>query len=242
MCAIFGFVARNKSTVSLERLAAMVRGNIGRGPHSFGFAWLDQAKRLHCFKQCGRFTDHLGVLAMASNASMLIGHLRWATHGEPSENINNHPHPSDGGWIVHNGVISNHRQIVRESGLRTVSDCDSEALGLAIEHAGSDSLLRRCGEAVESAEGSLCMMGLWSRPGAMIVARRGNPLSMSDTPDGIYLATLTKGLPSNPVTLADNSIRVIQRDAGAIKVRRMRLASSEATGSLMDDGGKYAGG
>lgn len=243
MCSIFGYIARGKSTVACDTLAKIVRANVSRGPHSFGLAWIDAIGRLHCYKQVGRMTDHLPLLAMVRGAKMLIGHLRYATHGEPAHNINNHPHPCDGGWIVHNGVIRNYADLVHDRGLLTNSDCDSEILGLMIEHSANDSLLRRCSASIEATDGGLAMMGLWSRPDTLIVARRGNPLHQSDTPDGVYLATLAPGLPGKPVVLADDTVRRFTRKDGAIRVRKIAIdTQDQVAGALFDEDGTYRGG
>jgi glucosamine 6-phosphate synthetase-like amidotransferase/phosphosugar isomerase protein len=242
MCAVFGFVARRNRPVSLRALATIVLGNVNRGQHAFGFAWLDSRGRLRAYKQRGRLTDHLALLHFLRDARMLIGHLRWATHGSPDDNINNHPHPADGGWIVHNGMIHNYRQLVRANRLCPVSECDSEALGLLIERSSGDTLLRRCADTVESADGGLCMLGLWSRPATLVVARRGNPLSMSHTTEGVYLATLPAGLPGKVFNVADDSIRTLTQRSGSIRTRLIDLAPAEPIGGLYDAMGNYAGG
>lgn len=226
MCAIFGFIARNDSAVNVSTLAAIVKGNICRGGHAFGLSWIDADGRLHCYKQSGRLTDHLPVLRLATGSRVLIGHLRYATHGDVSDNINNHPHASDGGWIVHNGVIGNYRQLVREQNLPIVTRCDSEVLGLMIEQ-GSGRLITRCAESIAQAEGNLCMMGLWARPANLIVARRGNPLHLSDTTAGVYFASLADGLPGKPAAIRDDTIRLYTRKNGAIHHRIIDLAPPE---------------
>ena len=48
-------------------------------------------------------------------------------HGSPSENRNNHPHiGTDGLFLVHNGIVSNHREVADKFALHIESDCDSE--------------------------------------------------------------------------------------------------------------------
>lgn len=217
MCSIFGYIARADKGPSLKTLEAITRGNIARGPHAFGFSWIDSRGRLRMYKQTGRLTDHLGLLAMARDARMLIGHLRYATHGDATDQINNHPHPVDGGWLVHNGVIRNYEELVED--LYPVSACDSETLGLLIEREAG-SIIQRVASAVEETDGGLAMLGLWSRPSTLIAARRGNPLSLAETREGMYLATLPAGLPDDAKSMADNRVmrfaRPVNRKTGIV--------------------------
>jgi glucosamine--fructose-6-phosphate aminotransferase (isomerizing) len=228
MCAVWGFIARNYSRPRINTLKRIVEANISRGPHAFGFAWIDHEDRIHMFKQTGRLTDDLAILALAANARMLIGHLRYATHGSPADNMNNHPHPSDGGWIVHNGIIQNDRELVEDHNLSPLSQCDSELLGLLIER-GEGALTRRCIEAVKLAKGKLATLGLWTRPNALLAVRRGNPLHVAETAEGLYLATLASGLPGNAKEVADNSATAYSfKNTGALHVHVQTFASESS--------------
>jgi glucosamine 6-phosphate synthetase-like amidotransferase/phosphosugar isomerase protein len=217
MCGVFGFVS-NGGQMSLTHLKRIARVTETRGSHAFGLAWIDAAGRLRMFKQTGRISDHLSVLGMAKGARMLIGHCRFATHGDYRNNANNHPHPADGGWIVHNGVIPYHEEVIEEHNLLAQTDCDSEVLGLLIE-SGSGTLQERCRKAVElavpsrgggnlfSAESPLVMLGLWSRPGRLIAVRRGNPLHFGITADGTYLASLPNDMPGEVKAVRNNTVQ-----------------------------------
>lgn len=205
MCGVFGFVSFNGKGPSIKRLEKIAAVTQRRGPHAFGFSWVDSRGRIKSFKATGKITDHAGILELAHDAQFLIGHCRYATHGAPENNLNNHPHPVDGGWFVHNGVISDHGQLVADHDLHPVTACDSETLGLLIEN-GEGRLRKRCIEAVQYASGSpLVFLGVWSRPGRLIALRSGNPLSMGLCKGRVYLGSLQEALPGKVVQVKDNS-------------------------------------
>lgn len=253
MCAIFGFIAhhtthRRQSRLRLETLSKIVRGNIARGPHAFGFAWIDSDHRLHQFKQTGKLTDRIGALAMARDARVLAGHLRFATHGSAAENINNHPHPVDGGWLVHNGVVANYNQLVRDDRLWPVSECDSEILGLLIEQADGPFLLERCEESINRTAGNLAMLAVWPRPTRLIIARRGNPVHFAHTTEGIYFGSLAAGLPRKRVAaVPDGHCFLYESRPDGWRTRTVALAAPDASPALcgwerFDSTGEYQGG
>jgi glucosamine 6-phosphate synthetase-like amidotransferase/phosphosugar isomerase protein len=143
---------------------------------------------------------------ITTNARILVGHCRWATHGSPGNNLNNHPHPADGGWIVHNGVVRNHEELAAEYDLHPITDCDSEVLGLLIA-ASRRSLQQRCAATANVAQGNLTMLGVWGHPARMVAVRAGNPLSVGEVRSGerFYLASLPDELPGEVREVPDRS-------------------------------------
>jgi glucosamine--fructose-6-phosphate aminotransferase (isomerizing) len=66
-----------------------------------------------------------------------IAHLRWATHGEPTEK-NAHPHAGGESevWVVHNGIIENWQELKKkltEKGHVFISDSDTEIIPHLVE-------------------------------------------------------------------------------------------------------------
>lgn len=194
MCGVFGFVAKDRKPVDLAILSRVARVTMSRGTHAWGMAWIDKKGRLKMYKQEGRIVDSLGLLSMARNASMVIGHCRHATHGDPQDNSNNHPHPAEDGWIVHNGVITRYRRIIAQYELEPVTQCDSEVLGLLIDSLPGP-IAKRCAKAAQiAAGGPLVMLGLWAD--RLIAIRDGwQPLHLGETRDGDYIASLPDELP-----------------------------------------------
>ncbi len=64
-----------------------------------------------------------------------IGHVRWATHGRPSEE-NAHPHRAGNIVVVHNGIIENYTALKKElaaQGRTFLSETDTEVIAHLID-------------------------------------------------------------------------------------------------------------
>ena len=129
MCGIVGFTgAQQAAPILLDGLSKLEY----RGYDSAGIAVRDGENETEVVKAKGRLkalaekTDN----GTAVKGSCGIGHTRWATHGEPSEN-NAHPHKSDDGNVVavHNGIIENYLELkekLTRKGYTFYSQTDTE--------------------------------------------------------------------------------------------------------------------
>ena len=208
MCGIAGAVNHGTSGITVGALRKMAMGIERRGPHAYGVAWIDADNRTRMHKWCGPISKNLDIFDAMQKPRAVIMHTRYSTHGDPSANENNHPHPCDGGWIVHNGQIPNHDELTDEYGLLRSSECDSEVLGLMIpEFKGT--LLDRVTKTVNLCDRTrpLNMAGIWGGPNRLVVVKRGNPLFTGVGSSGnLYFSSCTAGLPGEVRTLEDNVI------------------------------------
>ena len=210
MCGIFGAIKTGRGSLTLSTIANIAADQERRGPHAFGYAWLDADGRLHSYRQQGRISKNLHLLERMQGAKAIIGHTRYSTHGDPGHLINNHPHPSYGVWIVHNGVVSNHETLNRDFDLLPSSDCDSETLGLLIE-ALPGTLLDRVSETIDLVDNDapLCIAGIWRAPNRVVMARRGNPLHKSLGKTGnVYFGSIGISLPGKAVEVQPDTATV----------------------------------
>jgi len=232
MCGVFGFISKNGKGPSPKRLESIARATEKRGPHAFGFAWVDSKGRLKHYKQRGRITSHLALLKMAHDARLLIGHCRYATHGRPENNTNNHPHAADGGFIVHNGVIHDHESILHAHQLETVSECDSETLARLIEKLDGSVTARATAAAEICGEAPLVMLGLWTKPMRLVAIRSGNPLTIAHDTRGTYLASLASGMPHNVADVQNYRALTFSYKGGKSQKRQRRVEPTRAARSV----------
>jgi len=222
MCGIFAFITKNGRGPDLARLKRIAAVSELRGRHAFGLAWLGTDGQLHTFKRPGPAAANLGDLERLRGATALIGHCRWATHGDAEDNRNNHPHRAGRGWFVHNGVVRNYAQLVRRYRLAPRTDCDSEVLGLLMARFPG-ALTQRAARAAEAAEGPLAMLGLWRRPARLVIVRSGKPLSFGETAGGYYFGSMPGGLPGRVRTLTDCYAGMLVYDARGLRHEAISL-------------------
>ena len=111
MCGIVGFTGKQQAApILLDGLSKLEY----RGYDSAGLAVRDGENLAQVVKAKGRLSNLIEKTdgGKALKGTCGIGHTRWATHGEPSEN-NAHPHVSDDGNVVavHNGIIENYQEL-----------------------------------------------------------------------------------------------------------------------------------
>ena len=129
MCGIVGYTGMHSAApVLLDGLSKLEY----RGYDSAGIAVRDGEKQAEVIKAKGRLRKLIDKTNGGDSVpgTCGIGHTRWATHGEPSEN-NAHPHMSDDGNVVavHNGIIENYQELkdkLIRNGYTFYSETDTE--------------------------------------------------------------------------------------------------------------------
>jgi len=216
MCGIVGY-AGNRPVLpilinGLKRLEY-------RGYDSAGISLLHE-NTLWYKKRPGKIKDlEMDLNGFESDATIGIGHTRWATHGAPNE-VNAHPHFDCKHQIalIHNGIIENYLQLKTQLASDNhvfVSDTDSEVLVHLIEMCYEGDMafaLRKALQLVRGTFGIVVMSTL--HPDQLFVARRGSPLVIGVGDDETLVASDGSALVEhtrNVIYLEDDQMAVVDR-------------------------------
>jgi len=179
MCGIIGYIGKKSALpILLEGLKRMEY----RGYDSAGVAFLgnDQLEVIKKQGKLQKLKDEIGNKKF--DATTGLGHIRWATHGEPSD-VNAHPHQDCFGKIavVHNGIIENYRELkdwLGSQGHKFFSQTDSEIVAHLIEEHYHGNLLEEAViDALRVIKGAYGLI-IFSKnePEKIVAARLGSPV------------------------------------------------------------------
>ena len=196
MCGIVGYVGNEQAApILLNGLAKLEY----RGYDSAGIAVRDGESPVEVVKAKGRLKalEEKTNNGLAIKGTCGIGHTRWATHGEPSEN-NAHPHISDDYNVVgvHNGIIENYQELkdkLVKNGYEFYSSTDTEVAIKLIdyyykkyEHSPVDAI----NHAMVRIRGSYAFAIMFKEyPNEIYVARKDSPMILGVSDGNCYVGS-----------------------------------------------------
>ena len=194
MCGIVGFNGNQQAApVLLEGLSKLEY----RGYDSAGIAVFNQ-NEVEIVKAKGRLKSLMEKTndGQSVNGTCGIGHTRWATHGEPSED-NAHPHISFHEKIVtvHNGIIENYQELkdrLLKEGYIFYSQTDTEVATNLIEfyYLKNKEPLKAISEAMMRIRGSYALAVMMKDyPDQIFVARKDSPMILGVSNQESYIAS-----------------------------------------------------
>ncbi|MCY1720910.1 glutamine--fructose-6-phosphate transaminase (isomerizing) [Prolixibacteraceae bacterium Z1-6] len=225
MCGIVGYIGEKEAfpiiVNGLKRLEY-------RGYDSAGVALFNGT--LTNYKKKGKVADlEHAVVNKNLSGTIGIGHTRWATHGEPSDD-NAHPHSSMNGIfsIVHNGIIENYARLKNDlikHGYSFQSETDTEVLANLIEFFyNQDESMTSEGAvqlALSKVVGAYGIAVLCKKENdKIVVARKGSPLVVGLGNGEYFIASDASPIvefTSQVIYLNDEDIAILQKDGFTLK-------------------------
>jgi len=195
MCGIIAYVGhRDAAPILLSGLHRLEY----RGYDSSGLS-LSSRGKLKTYRAAGKLGQLETRLPKKLNGKIGIGHTRWATHGEPTDE-NAHPHTDHNNnvAIVHNGIIENAEELknsLTKKGCRFQSQTDSEVIahliatteGATTEGESFPDIVRT---AVSQLHGTYGLVVMDVRhPGKLVAARSGSPVIIGIGNNEMFIAS-----------------------------------------------------
>ncbi len=216
MCGIFAYTGKKQAApILLEGLSALEY----RGYDSAGIFVAESG----AIKAAGAVDKLRAKHPESLKGTSGIAHLRWATHGEPTE-TNAHPHGDCSGdvWVVHNGIVENFKEIkdhLISEGHTFKSATDTEVIAHLIEHhlVTSKDFESAVMAALRSIRGTYGLAVSYKKdPTKLIAARMGAPVVLGIGEGECFIASDPSPIlphSKNVVYLRDGDIAVIAPDS-----------------------------
>lgn len=214
MCGIFGMIgdgAVDQTLTALKRLEY-------RGYDSAGIC-IKNEKCLRIYKQMGRVEQLKAIVSDNTISSTVIGHTRWATHGEVSTE-NAHPFYSFNKRfaIVHNGIIENYISIKQELLSRGVvfsSQTDSETVAHLLETNFHGNAIDAVRATAKTLEGSFAIVAETAIDDNLYAIKNKSPLVVGINGSNVYFCSDIRCLSQYAAKVAhmpDNTIAMAEPD------------------------------
>lgn len=232
MCGIVGYVgekqAQNFLMSGLKRLEY-------RGYDSAGIVTLSSEGEATLLRAKGKIANLEEKVAENKRDDKIgIGHTRWATHGEPSEE-NAHPHQAGPIFLVHNGIIENYKELRGELSEHDFkSETDSEVLVALIDSFYKDGkypLANAVVQALKLVKGTYGIAVVSElEPERIVVARSGSPLVIGVGHNETLIASDASALighTKQAIYLNDGEVAEVSKDSIEVKTLNAEPVSAK---------------
>ena len=181
MCGIVAYFGKREAT---EVVVNALKKLEYRGYDSAGIGIISPSGKIQNIKSVGKIIElEKRLEAKSFKGNIGIGHTRWATHGEVTEE-NSHPHFDNAKTIslVHNGIIENYstlkEKLIREGNM-FYSETDTEVIPHLIGKYFKkyNNMEKAIIKSIKKLEGSYAFAVVnEENPDQLIAAKKGSPL------------------------------------------------------------------
>lgn len=223
MCGITIFLSKHAEDIVPEIIRSLNQIQ-NRGYDSAGIAIYNNGWNVHKFASTDTRDgmDTLRWTAKDISSSIAMGHTRWATHGAKSD-INAHPHMSANGQVivVHNGIITNYKDIIetilKPNNIINKSETDTEVIANLIEfYLKIYSIKEAIKLAIEQLEGTWALGIIYTQEqDTLYVMRHGSPLLIGSDDNRVICcseASAFMGLVHNYIIIENHDLITLNKN------------------------------
>lgn len=232
MCGIVGYIGEGKAQ---DFLISGLKRLEYRGYDSAGIVTVSSNDEPTLLRAKGKIANLEEKVAENKREDAVgIGHTRWATHGEPSEN-NAHPHRAGKIFLVHNGIIENYKDLKKTlKAHRFESETDTEVLAALVDSFymdGKHTLTDAVVQALKLVKGTYGIAVVSTlNPEEVVVARSGSPLVIGVGKNETLIASDASALvghTTKAIYLNDGEVATIRKDNIEIKTLNAEPVSAK---------------